>query len=72
MDDTMLDLAVKTFMMEIRARLDQAAAIGKAADACAEAGGCIKAVELSMDLEQLLYETTTLVNPVSLLYRILR
>jgi hypothetical protein len=72
MDDTMLDLTIKTFMKEIRDRLDQAAAIGKAADACAEAGSCTKAVELSMDLEQLLYEATTLVNSASLLNRILR
>jgi hypothetical protein len=72
MDDTMLNLTIKTFMKEIRDRLDQAAAIGKAADACAEAGSCIKAVELSMDLEQLLYEATTLVNSASLLNRILR
>jgi hypothetical protein len=72
MDDTMLDLTIKTFMKEIRDRLDQAAPIGKAADACAEAGSCIKTVELSMDLEQLLYEATTLVNSASLLNRILR
>jgi hypothetical protein len=72
MDDTTLDLTIKTFMKEIRDRLDQAAAIGKAADACAEAGSCTKAVELSMDLEQLLYEATTLVNSASLLIRVLR
>ncbi|WP_166300758.1 hypothetical protein [Bradyrhizobium sp. 2S1] len=50
----------------------KAAGIARAADACAGAGFCDKPVEISLDIEQPLYEATTLLNAVSLINRICR
>ena len=38
MDATIADPAIKAYLKEIHTRLDEAARIAKAADACAEAG----------------------------------
>lgn len=51
-------------------RLDKAAGIGRAADACAGAGFHEKGLEVALDMEQLLYEATTLLNAASLVNRI--
>jgi hypothetical protein len=53
-------------------RLDKAAGIGRAADACAGAGFHEKGLEVALDIEQLLYETTTLLNAASLIDRMAR
>jgi hypothetical protein len=66
------ETAVRTYLTEIRTRIDKAAGIARAADACAGAGFCDKAVEISLDIEQPLYEATTLLNAVSLINRICR
>ena len=70
MDIKLLDATLKTHLSEMRQRLDQAAAIAKAAEACAEAGNIEKAVEIVLDVEQLVYEVTTLLNAASLMNRI--
>ena len=38
--------------------------MAKAAEACADAGNVSKAVEITLDIEQPLYEVTTLLNAV--------
>ncbi len=43
------ELTIKAYLTEVRARLEKAAAIARAADACA---GCDKAVEITLDIEQ--------------------
>ena len=53
----------------IRERLDGAVAVAKAAEACAEAGDVGRAVTIMLDVEQPLYEITTLLNAASLLHR---
>jgi hypothetical protein len=53
-------------------RLDKAAGIGRAADACAGAGFHEKGLEVALDIGQLLYEATTLLNAASLINRIAR
>jgi hypothetical protein len=58
------------YLTEIRSRLDKAAGIGRAADACAGAGFHEKGLEVALDMEQLLYEATTLLNAASLINRI--
>jgi hypothetical protein len=58
----LVEATIKTYLTEIRSRLDKAAGIGRAADACAGAG--------FHDMEQLLYEATTLLNAASLINRI--
>jgi len=70
MDAEAAELTVRTYLTEVRTRLDRAAGIARAADACAGAGFSDKAVEITLDIEQPLYEATTLLNAVSLINRI--
>jgi hypothetical protein len=70
MDADAAELTVRTYLTEVRTRLDRAAGIARAADACAGAGFSDKAVEITLDIEQPLYEATTLLNAVSLINRI--
>jgi hypothetical protein len=72
MDAQTLDLVLKSHLAEMRQRLEQAASIAKAAEACAEAGNVDKAVEISLDVEQLIYEVTTFLNAASMINRINR
>ena len=52
----------------IREHLDGAVAIAKAAEACSEAGDVGKALAIMLDVEQPLYEVTTVLNAASLLH----
>ncbi len=70
--DPVAETTIKTYLNEIRNRLDKAAGIGRAADACAGAGFHEKGLEVALDMEQLLYEATTLLNAASLINRIAR
>ena len=70
MDRDAAELTVRTYLTEVRTRLDRAAGIARAADACVGAGFSDKAVEITLDIEQPLYEATTLLNAVSLINRI--
>jgi hypothetical protein len=70
MDAEATELTVRAYLTEVRIRLDKAAGIARAADACAGAGFSDKAVEITLHIEQSLYETTTLLNAVSLINRI--
>jgi hypothetical protein len=55
MDAATLEAILKMHLRKMRERLDRAAGIAKAAEACAEAGNVTKAVEIALDVEQLLY-----------------
>jgi hypothetical protein len=70
MDAHLVETTIKTFLSEIRSRLDKVAGIARAADACAGAGFHEKGLEVALDMEQLLYEATTLLNAASLINRI--
>ncbi len=70
MDAKMLEATLKTHLTEMRQRLDQAAAIAKAAETCADVGNIEKAVEIANDVDQLIYEVNTLLNAASLMNRI--
>jgi hypothetical protein len=70
MDAQLVETTIKTYLAEIRNRVDKAAGIGRAADACAGAGFHEKGLEVALDMEQLLYEATTLLNAASLISRI--
>ena len=66
-------IAEKTFtiiLTEIHLRLDEAARIAKAAEACALAGSITEGVTVSMDIEQIIYETGRLQDAASLLNRL--
>lgn len=70
MNQETLDIVLLTHLSLMRERLDQAAALGQAAEACAKAGNIDKAIEIALDVEQLSYEVDTLLNAASLLKRI--
>jgi hypothetical protein len=72
MDAHLVEATIKTYLTEIRNRLDKAAGIGRAAHACAGAGFHEKGLEVALDIEQLLYEATTLLNAASLINRVAR
>ena len=62
-------ISLKDLVRCIRERLDGAVAVAKAAEACAEAGNVETALTIMLDVEQPLYEVTTLLNAASLLHR---
>jgi hypothetical protein len=72
MDRTATDQTIKVLLSEIHRRLDDAARIAKAAEACALAGSLAEGVSVSMDIEQLIYEAGRLQDAASLLNRLSR
>ena len=70
MDRTATDQTIKVLLSEIHRRLDDAARIAKAAEACALAGSVAEGVSVSMDIEQLIYEAGRLQDAASLLHRL--
>jgi hypothetical protein len=70
MDPHILEATVKAHIGEMRGRLEQAAGIARAAQACAEAGNLEKAIEIALDVEQLIYEVNTFLNAASMMHRI--
>jgi hypothetical protein len=70
MDRSATDIAIQSFLVEVRNRLDEAAGIAKAAEACAGAGNLQKAIEVVLDIEQTVYEVSRLLDAASLLQRI--
>ena len=70
MDAEVTEHMTRLYLIEIRARLEHAAGVGRAADACASAGFHQKGLEVALDIEQPLYEVTTLLNAASLINRI--
>jgi hypothetical protein len=69
-DAKVLENTLKAHISEMQQRLDQAVGIGSAAEACAEAGNIGKAIEIALDVEQLIYEVNTFLNAASLMHRI--
>ena len=62
-------IAIKECLKEIRRRLDQAAAIARAAEACADAGNTDQAITIVLDIEELNYEANTFLNAAALMKR---
>jgi hypothetical protein len=62
--------AIKVCLKQITAKLTEASRLAQAAAACASAGSVAEGVEVSMDIEQLLYEATRLHDAVCLMNRI--
>ena len=67
-------LTITGGLREVSARLDRAAALGRAALACAEGGAEDEAVRITheLDLDQLIGEAATLLAAVSLMQRMVR
>jgi hypothetical protein len=70
MDRAIAEKAITIIMKEIHVRLGEAARIAKAAEACALAGSIAEGVTVSMDIEQIMYETGRLQDAASLLNRL--
>ena len=67
-----IEPAIRIMLTEIHSKLNEAARIAKAAEACALAGSVAEGVTVSMDIEQLIYEAGRLQDAVSLLNRLSR
>ena len=65
-----IEITIKVYLGQIRARLDQAASIAKAAEACADTGNLEKGIEIALDVEQLIYEVNTFLNAASMIHRL--
>ncbi len=72
MDQATIAPAIRILLTEIHSRLNDAARIAKAAEACAMAGSIAEGVAVSMDIEQLIYEAGAGKTHVSLLNRLSR
>jgi hypothetical protein len=72
MDRATAEKAITIILTEIHLRLDEATRIAKAAEACALAGSVIEGVTVSMDIEQIIYETGRLQDAASILNRLSR
>ena len=72
MDRATIQPAITILLTEIHSKLSEAARIAKAAEACAEAGSISEGVNISMDIEQLVYEAGRLHDAASLLNRMSR
>jgi hypothetical protein len=70
MDAHTVEITIKTYLKEMRERLEQATSIAKAAETCAESGNTAKGIEIALDLEQLIYEVNTFLNAASMINRI--
>jgi hypothetical protein len=70
MDAQVAETAIKVYLKEIHTRLNEAAGIARAADACAETGNADKGVQVALDIEQLVYEATRLLDAASLINRL--
>lgn len=62
MDRAATEIATRVCLREIRKRLDGAASISRAAEVCAESGQIAKAIEVALDIEQLAYEASRLLD----------
>ena len=70
MDRATIEPAIRSVLTEIHSKLNEAARIAKAAEACALAGSVVEGVIVSMEIEQLIYEVGRLQDAASLLNRL--
>jgi hypothetical protein len=72
MERANLEPAIKLIIAEIHTRLSEATRIAKAAEACVQNGAIAEGIEVSIDIEQLIYEAGRLQDAASLLNRLSR
>lgn len=70
MEQAIRDTVLMAHLTLMRERLDRAASLGRAAEACGKAGNVSTAIEIALDVEQLSYEVDALLNAASLIHRI--
>jgi hypothetical protein len=67
MDTAALNETIKICFGEVHAKLTQAVQVAKAAEVCAKAGRLDQGVEISMDMDQLLYDASRLHDAICLM-----
>jgi hypothetical protein len=72
MERASIEPTIKLIIAEIHSKLDEATRIAKAAEACVQNGAIAEGIEVSMDIEQLIYEAGRLQDAASLLNRLSR
>lgn len=70
MDANLIEIVIKTHLKQMSDRLDRAASLGKAAVACADTGNISKGIQIALDVEQIVYEVTTILNAASMINRV--
>ncbi len=70
MDPHTVEVTIKIYLKQMRERLERAASIAKAAEACADAGNVEKGIEIALDVEELIYEVNTFLNAASMINRL--
>jgi hypothetical protein len=70
MDPHTLEITIKFYLKYMRERLEKAASIARAAEACADSGNFEKGIEVALDVEQMIYEVNTFLNAASMLNRL--
>ena len=70
MSTAAINETIKICFGEMHAKLSEAMQVAKAAEACAQAGSLDQGVEISMDMDQLLYDAGRLHDAICLMNRI--
>ena len=65
-----IEPAIQACLCEIHAKLKEAEKLARAAHACADAGSIAEAIQISMDIEQLVFEVGRLHDAACLLGRL--
>jgi hypothetical protein len=65
-----VEITIKAYLTEMRARLEKAASIAKAAEACALSGNVEKGIDVALDVEELIYDVNTFLNAASMINRL--
>ena len=72
MNAAAINEAIKVCLAEISSKLEEATRLARAAEACVLAGSVAEGVEVSMDIEQLIYDAGRLRDAISLTHRLTR
>lgn len=70
MDAHTVEITIKAYLKQMRERLERAASIARAAEACADADNVEKGIEVALDVEELVYEVNTFLNAASMINRL--
>src|SRR5438045_2201668 len=65
-----VEFTIKLYFKQMRERLERAAGIARAAEACADAGNFEKGIEVALDVKELVYEVNTFLNAAGMIIRL--
>ena len=70
MDAIALDTTIKTYLTDVRAKLEKGLRIATAAEVCSNSGRSKKAIEVARGLEEIVSDVNTLLNAASIINRL--